>query len=276
MYAFKNFDFLSELRTVNTATGATTLLGLIGTGAEQLGSASSQTLRDAPGCALAFVGAVTATYSAAPRRVTLTGRVSNPGPGAAQAVLAVRYTRQGGPAGALLYGPQTLPPTGAGGAPFTIQQPVPGTAPAGTYALTVELAHAATGEVCDTEATTVTVSAPRAGVVSDPDAPWVLAPNTGVAFGAAAPAEAAVTPIAASPNPFAGRTAITYVVEAPGAAHLAVYDVLGREVAVLVDGYVEAGTHRATFDARGLAPGTYVYRLTVGSGAQAGRLTLLR
>ncbi|HLT47758.1 MAG TPA: T9SS type A sorting domain-containing protein, partial [Rubricoccaceae bacterium] len=55
---------------------------------------------------------------------------------------------------------------------------------------------------------------------------------------------------------------------------LAVYDVLGREVAVLVDARQEAGAHRATFDASGLAAGTYVYRLVVGSEVQTGRLTL--
>ncbi|HLT47525.1 MAG TPA: T9SS type A sorting domain-containing protein, partial [Rubricoccaceae bacterium] len=54
---------------------------------------------------------------------------------------------------------------------------------------------------------------------------------------------------------------------------LAVYDVLGREVAVLADGHRDAGTHRATLDASGLAAGTYVYRLTVGNEVQTGRMT---
>jgi hypothetical protein len=88
-------------------------------------------------------------------------------------------------------------------------------------------------------------------------------------------AGATTTSLAAvSPNPFADRTQIAYEVATASQVRLAVYDVLGREVAVLVDGAEEAGAHRATFDARGLAAGTYVYRLTVGSEVQTGRMTL--
>ncbi|MDX1421013.1 MAG: T9SS C-terminal target domain-containing protein, partial [Rubricoccaceae bacterium] len=57
---------------------------------------------------------------------------------------------------------------------------------------------------------------------------------------------------------------------------LAVYDVLGREVAVLVDARVEAGTHRAVFEAGDLAAGLYVYRLQVGTDVRTGRMTLAR
>jgi hypothetical protein len=45
---------------------------------------------------------------------------------------------------------------------------------------------------------------------------------------------------------------------------LSVYDILGREVAVLVDGLMEAGYHEVTFDAKGLSSGTYFYRITTG------------
>ncbi len=57
---------------------------------------------------------------------------------------------------------------------------------------------------------------------------------------------------------------------------LAVYDLLGREVARLVDGTMEAGRHKAMFDAAGLASGVYVWRLVVGGEVQTGRLTLVR
>jgi hypothetical protein len=77
-----------------------------------------------------------------------------------------------------------------------------------------------------------------------------------------------------APNPFSGRTQISYAVEVASDVRLSVYDVLGREVAVLVDGQQEAGTHTATFDARGLAAGTYIYRLVVGNDVQTGRMTL--
>jgi arylsulfatase A-like enzyme len=85
-------------------------------------------------------------------------------------------------------------------------------------------------------------------------------------------------PLAAEvlPNPFARRTTIRFTLDASMAVRLAVYDVLGREVAVLVDGEREAGTHAATLDGRGLAPGVYVYRLTAGGEVQTGPMTLAR
>jgi arylsulfatase A-like enzyme len=97
----------------------------------------------------------------------------------------------------------------------------------------------------------------------------------GLSAPAAAPAHAPTT-AAAAPNPFSGRTTLSFSIAEGADVRLAVYDVLGREVAVLVDGYAEAGAHRAVFDARGLAAGTYVYRLTAGSAVQTGRLVLAR
>jgi hypothetical protein len=65
------------------------------------------------------------------------------------------------------------------------------------------------------------------------------------------------------PNPFNAGTEISY--RLPSAAHirLTVYDVLGREVRVLVDEHAAAGVHRARVDANGLASGVYLYRLNV-------------
>ena len=57
---------------------------------------------------------------------------------------------------------------------------------------------------------------------------------------------------------------------------LAVYDVLGREVAVLVDGAVAAGAHTATFDARSLPAGTYLCRLAADGAVQTRTLTVVR
>jgi len=84
------------------------------------------------------------------------------------------------------------------------------------------------------------------------------------------------------PNPFNGVTVIRYQVPPPGSGHgrdvegpfagsqspvinLRVFDLLGREVAVLVNERKPAGTHEARFDAHGLASGVYVFRLTAGS-----------
>ncbi|MCX6138801.1 MAG: CehA/McbA family metallohydrolase [Ignavibacteriales bacterium] len=64
------------------------------------------------------------------------------------------------------------------------------------------------------------------------------------------------------PNPFNPATTIDYRLPAVNMVRLAVYDVNGREVAVLVDGLKPAGRHNATFSAHGLASGVYVARFT--------------
>ena len=57
---------------------------------------------------------------------------------------------------------------------------------------------------------------------------------------------------------------------------LAVYDLLGREVAVLVNERKEAGTYTATWDGRGMASGFYVYRIQSGSIVQSRKMMLLK
>ncbi len=84
------------------------------------------------------------------------------------------------------------------------------------------------------------------------------------------------------PNPFNPGTTILYTVGrtderagterggrsvGDGVVRLGVYDVLGREVAVLVDGVVSPGEHSVVFDAGGLAGGVYFYRLQTPAGS---------
>jgi hypothetical protein len=57
---------------------------------------------------------------------------------------------------------------------------------------------------------------------------------------------------------------------------LVVYDLLGREVAVLVDGMKQPGWYEVTWDARGCASGAYICRLSGGDATQSTRLMLLR
>ena len=57
---------------------------------------------------------------------------------------------------------------------------------------------------------------------------------------------------------------------------LRVYDVLGREVAVLVEAYQEAGEHRAVFEGSRLPSGTYVYRLEAAGQVKTGRMLLMK
>ena len=78
------------------------------------------------------------------------------------------------------------------------------------------------------------------------------------------------------PNPAGGRVAVAFAVEEAGPVRLAVYDALGREVAVLVDRAVEAGAHRASLDGGALPTGTYLVRLTAGVQTATRQLTVLR
>jgi hypothetical protein len=78
------------------------------------------------------------------------------------------------------------------------------------------------------------------------------------------------------PNPFAGTTQITFSLDRTAPAHLAVYDLMGREVATLVDGVLSAGEHEAEFDASGLAAGVYLYRLEAGGQTASHRLVVMK
>jgi hypothetical protein len=85
------------------------------------------------------------------------------------------------------------------------------------------------------------------------------------------------------PNPFNPATIIEYAIpsgsaRAPGsgAVRLVVYDMLGRQVAVLVDERKEPGFYRASFNADGLPSGVYIYRLTAGQLTESRKMVLLR
>ncbi len=78
------------------------------------------------------------------------------------------------------------------------------------------------------------------------------------------------------PNPFNPTTVISYQIAQSGTTKLAVYDLLGREVAVLVNGVQSAGAHSVTFDASNLNSGMYVYHLTSGNSRLTGKMTLVK
>lgn len=63
------------------------------------------------------------------------------------------------------------------------------------------------------------------------------------------------------PNPFNPSTQIKYTVPEAGFVSLKVYNILGREIAEPVNGIVQAGEHRFTFNASALPSGIYLYRL---------------
>jgi hypothetical protein len=79
-----------------------------------------------------------------------------------------------------------------------------------------------------------------------------------------------------SPNPFGGTATLRFTLPEAARVRLAVYDALGREVAVLVNEAREAGQHAVTFEAGALPSGTYLARLQTGTQVLTERLTLLR
>ena len=82
--------------------------------------------------------------------------------------------------------------------------------------------------------------------------------------------------LAAYPNPFRGRATFRYALPASGRVTMTVYDMLGREVATLIDGVLPAGTHTVHFEAPHLASGVYVYRLETTGGAAMRKMLLVR
>ena len=75
-----------------------------------------------------------------------------------------------------------------------------------------------------------------------------------------------------SPNPARLRASIPFRLPSSGHVKLALYDMLGREVARLVDGPMPAGEQRVEVDVAGLARGSYIYTLTVGTEVRSGRM----
>ena len=78
------------------------------------------------------------------------------------------------------------------------------------------------------------------------------------------------------PNPFNPEITISYALLQDGKVRLAVYDLLGQEVAVLVDGSQPAGKHAVRFDGGDLSSGSYLYRLQVGKEVVSRTMTLVK
>jgi Secretion system C-terminal sorting domain len=83
------------------------------------------------------------------------------------------------------------------------------------------------------------------------------------------------------PNPFNPSTTIKYKVPSTvkgetSNVKLVVFDVLGREVATLVNQEQQAGNYEVEFDASGISSGTYFYRITSGEFSASKKMILLR
>jgi hypothetical protein len=78
------------------------------------------------------------------------------------------------------------------------------------------------------------------------------------------------------PNPFNPSTKISYTLRSNGNVRLAVYDVMGREVVVLVDGVQSAGSHEVAFSGAGLPSGVYFYKLQTANEVMTKKMALVR
>ena len=78
------------------------------------------------------------------------------------------------------------------------------------------------------------------------------------------------------PNPFNPSTTIEFGLDQAESVRLSIYDLAGREVAVLVEGQHPSGAYRVTFDASGLASGVYLYRLRTSAHTTSKTMLLLK
>jgi len=78
------------------------------------------------------------------------------------------------------------------------------------------------------------------------------------------------------PNPFNPSTTIRFHVPATGTVTLAVFDMLGREVARLVDGVMQAGAHSVQMNGSGLSSGIYFYRLSGTNIVEVRKMILMK
>ncbi|MFH1735749.1 MAG: T9SS type A sorting domain-containing protein [bacterium] len=80
----------------------------------------------------------------------------------------------------------------------------------------------------------------------------------------------------AHPNPFNPVTWIAYELPVAGQVRLDVYDIAGRNVRTLVDGWKGVGSHVVEFTAVGLASGVYIYHLEAGNYSDVRKMVLMR
>ncbi len=78
------------------------------------------------------------------------------------------------------------------------------------------------------------------------------------------------------PNPFNPTTTIAFNLPASGRVSLKVYDILGQQVATLLDGYTTSGVHQVNWNADNLASGVYIYRLQTKSVSISKKMILMK
>lgn len=78
------------------------------------------------------------------------------------------------------------------------------------------------------------------------------------------------------PNPFNPSTTISYQLPETGNVNIKVYDVLGKEVATLVNNEQRAGSYKVDFNGSSLASGIYYYQIRAGKFVETKKMILLK
>lgn len=78
------------------------------------------------------------------------------------------------------------------------------------------------------------------------------------------------------PNPFNPSTVISYDLSKPADVKITIYDLLGREAAVIFQGWQTAGNHKTVFLSKNLASGIYIYKITVGDFSDTKKMVILK
>lgn len=116
--------------------------------------------------------------------------------------------------------------------------------------------------------------APASGTVGVTGVQWTTATLTSVRAVSDRPKEFGLAQN--YPNPFNPSTVIRFTLPDRQQVSLKVFNLLGEEMATLVDQMVGPGEHAVTFDAARLATGVYLYRLQAGTATQTRRMVLVR
>lgn len=181
-----------------------------------------------------------------------------------------------GPGGDYLsMGPVNLTRPGSSSMTRLRTQYVPGRAPSGSYTYTGHVGYYP-GTIADSDFFTFEKSLAGDGAIIEQ---WL---NTGEPFDEQmATASTEASPLQYSlgnnyPNPFNPATTLSFTLPQAGQVNLAVYDISGRWIATIVDGYRQAGTHEVTFDGSSLASGIYIYRLGAGDFSATGKMVLMK
>jgi hypothetical protein len=78
------------------------------------------------------------------------------------------------------------------------------------------------------------------------------------------------------PNPFNPTTVISYQIQQQGFVSLKIFNLLGKEIATVINEEKPAGKYEVDFSAKGLASGVYIYRMKVNDFITSKKMILLR